>query len=217
MYESMLQLNDYLVGLFASRRKARAGGLLDRLLIAVDDPAIDFGEDELLSMVGQLIFAGHETTMHFIANAVHALLSRRALWDQLLENPALLAPGIEELLRLVSPSQFAARTAAEDLEIGDVKVARWETVRLLLGAANRDPDRFENPDEPEFGRPDSRHVAFGLGPHFCLGAALTRREATIALGTLLRRFPDLELLNSSVSLLPSFMFHGFTELWVQLP
>lgn len=105
-----------------------------------------------------------------------------SLSDELLrEDPLFVPAAVDELLRYDSSVQIANRTAARDCELAGTPVHQWETVTLVLGAANRDPKRFAEPDRVDIARPASRHVGFGLGPHFCLGAALTRLEATVAL------------------------------------
>ncbi|MBM3676943.1 MAG: cytochrome P450 [Actinobacteria bacterium] len=119
---------------------------------------------------------------------------RREAWRQLVRDPGALENGVEELLRYVSPAHWLPRRAIVDLEIGAVCVRAGTTVVPLLGAANRDPDAFPDPDRLRLARPEARrHLALGWGRHFCLGASLARLEATVAFRELARRFPRLEL------------------------
>jgi cytochrome P450 len=215
-YDAIVALSDYLAGVFSERRRSGSNDLLGRLLRAADDPSIEFTEEDLSAFVGQLVFAGHETTTNFIANAVYELLRNREQWDRLREEPGLLPNAIEELLRFCSPSQFAARTATEELQIDGVTIEPWETVRVMLGSANRDPDRYDEPDRLDIDREDVRHLSLGLGPHFCLGASLLRLESAIALKALLERYPEMRLTPEPVEWQPSVMFHGLRSLHVAL-
>ena len=137
------------------------------------------------------LVAGHETTVNLIANGTLALLGHPAERARLAADPALAASAVEELLRFDSPVQLTSRHATDDLEVGGQLVREGETVIAALGAANRDPAQFPDPDRLDLARAPNRHVAFGGGIHFCLGAPLARMEAQIALTALLRRHPDL--------------------------
>ena len=146
-------------------------------------------------MVALLIVAGHETTVSLIGNAMLALLThpeQRALIER---DPSLLPRAVEELIRYDGPVERTLnRWAAVDVELRGQKIRRGELVMVVLGAADHDPERFENPDTLDFAAErDARHLGFGRGPHFCLGAPLARLEAAIALGTLFRRLPGLRL------------------------
>jgi cytochrome P450 len=155
-----------------------------------------------------LLFGGHETTTFFLANAVLALLEHPAPAARLRHEPALIDRAVEELLRYNSPTQASFRRAAVDLELHGQHISRGEHVLLLLGSANRDPARFDEPDRLDLGRPDNRHLAFSVGPHFCLGAALARLEGQVALQTLLRRFPTLRLETSTIEWKPNVFLRG---------
>jgi cytochrome P450 len=151
-------------------------------------------EQELFSMVVLLIVAGHETTVNLIGNAVATLLEhpeQRALLER---DPFLVPQAVEELLRYDGPVERALpRWAATDVDLGGQTIRRGETVIVVLGSANRDPERFPEADTVDVKRDDLKHVAFGRGSHYCLGAPLARLEAEIALATLLRRLPGLRL------------------------
>lgn len=148
---------------------------------------------ETKAMLRFLISVGNAATTNLIGNGVLALLRSPERMQQLKRSPNLLPSAVEELLRYDSPQQVTTRIATEDTEIAGHPVASESRVHLLLGAANRDPEKFERPDELDFGRADNRHVAFGRGVHHCLGAPLARLEGRVALEVLLERFADIRL------------------------
>ena len=151
-------------------------------------------EDELLAMIFLLLVAGFETTVNLIGNGVLALLQHPAEWDRLRSEPGLIKTAVEELLRYDAPVQMSGeRYAREALTIAGVTIARGETVYAMLGSANRDKRQFDSPDQLDLARDPNRHLAFGQGVHYCVGAPLARLEAQIALKTLVRRLPDLHL------------------------
>jgi cytochrome P450 len=183
----------YLRNLF-DRRRATPGADLISALLRVDEGGDRLSEQELSSMVALLIIAGHETTVTLIGNAVLVLLQHPEHRAQLEREPTLIGPALEELLRYEGPVERALnRWAAEDVELGGQTIRRGEGVIVILGSADRDPARFGNPDVLDFEREDNKHVAFGRGSHYCLGAPLARLEAEIALTTLFRRLPGLRL------------------------
>jgi cytochrome P450 len=181
----------YMRPVFAARRQAPRDDLISGL-VAVEEDGQALTDTELLSLAMLILGAGHETTTNLIGNAVLALLrnpgERRRLQDDL----GLIGSAVEEFLRYDSPVQTTDRVASVDCEVAGRPIRRGGTVLLLLGAANRDPARFVDPDRLDLGRRDNHHLSFGHGAHFCLGAALARIEAQIAIATLLRRFPDLD-------------------------
>jgi cytochrome P450 len=185
---------DYLLALFAERR-GKPGEDLVSALVAVEDGGDTLSEEELCSMVALLIVAGHETTVSLIGNATLALLTHPEQRAAIQRDPSLLPRAVEELIRYDGPVERTLnRWAAEDVELGGQKIRRGETVIVVLGAADRDPERFEDPDTLDLAAQRRvRHLGFGRGRHFCLGAPLARLEAEIALGTLLRRLPGLRL------------------------
>jgi cytochrome P450 len=190
--QATVEFRAYVRELVAERRKTRHTDLLAALL--EPDPAGDkLGPDELEAMFVLLLFAGHETTTNLIANGVNALLTHPDQLQRLRDDPGLVPNAVEEFLRWTSPSQLVHRVAARTTVIRGVTVPEGTTIRLVLGAANRDPERFENPEELDVGRADIRHLGFGIGPHYCLGQALARMETALALSTLIERFPDMEL------------------------
>jgi cytochrome P450 len=151
-------------------------------------------EDELLAMIFLLLVAGHETTLNLIGNGVLALLEHPAELNRLRADSDLIKPAVEELMRYDSPVQMAnERYAGEEVTIAGITIARGETVHAILGSANRDERQFERPDELDVTREPNRHLAFGQGVHYCIGAPLARLEGQIAINTLLQRYPDLKL------------------------
>jgi cytochrome P450 len=184
----------YLDELFAARRAEPRDDLVTALVQA-EDAGDHLSESELYSMVVLLIVAGHETTVSLISNAVLALLSNPEELAHLRAEPSLIPAAVEELLRYDSPvERTIARWAAADTELGGKAIARGDFVIAVVGSANRDPDQFEEPDRLDLGRTAAaKHVGFGRGPHYCLGAPLARLETEIALTKLLARLPGLRL------------------------
>jgi cytochrome P450 len=187
-----LALRGYLRELIAERRAHPTGDLLTAL-IAAEDEGHQLSEAELVSMCVLLLVAGHETTVNLIANGLLALLRDPEALAGLKAEPGLAGSAVEELLRYDSPVQFTSRHALADLDLGGCQVRAGETVVAVLGAANRDPAQFPDPDRLDLARQPNRHVAFGGGIHFCLGAPLARMEARIAIPALLARLPGLEV------------------------
>jgi cytochrome P450 len=190
----------YLRKLIEARRMSPSDDLAGALVRAREaDDALS--EDELLAMFVLLLIAGHETTVNLIGNGTLALLRHPDQLERLRGDPELIKPGIEELLRYDGPLLTATeRYAREDAEIGGVTIPRGERVFAAIASANRDESQFEAPDELDLTRDPNRHVAFGLGLHYCLGAPLARLEGQIAINTLLRRLPDLRLAVPAASL-----------------
>jgi cytochrome P450 len=195
--EALAGFTDYFAGLLASRR-ANPGGDLLSALIAAEDEGRSLTEGELLSMCILLLVAGHETTVNLISNGMLALLRHPDQLARLRADPSLIRTGVEELLRYDSPVQLTARIPLEDVRLGPRQVRKGQQVVALNGAANRDPAQFPNPDRLDLGRTDNRHVAFGAGIHFCLGAPLARVEGQIAIGTLVGRTSNIELAGDPV-------------------
>jgi pimeloyl-[acyl-carrier protein] synthase len=190
--KARLALRDYLRDLIAERRVHPGADLLTAL-ISAEDQGQQLSEAELVSMCVLLLVAGHETTVNLIANGTLALLRNPEARASLQADPELAGSAVEELLRYDSPVQFTSRHALADLDIGGRRIRAGETVIGVLGAANRDPAQFPDPDRLDLARAPNRHIAFGGGIHFCLGAPLARMEARIAIPALLERLPGLEL------------------------
>lgn len=210
--EAGLWLRQYLRGLLERRRAEPADDLMSGL-IAVEEAGDQLTEDEIVATCNLLLIAGHETTVNLIANAALAMLRHPDSWAALGGDPGLAGAIVEETLRYDPPVQLVGRVAGEDMTIGEVSIPKGDTMMLLLAAAHRDPDVTPRPDEFDPGRPAVRHLAFGLGPHFCLGAPLARLEATVALAALTRRFPAARLRDEPVYK-PHVTLRGMTALTV---
>jgi cytochrome P450 len=201
----------YLRELFELRRAAPGNDLVSAL-VRVDEGGDTLSEQELSSMVALLIIAGHETTVGLIGNAVLALLQHPEQRREFERDPVR---SVEELLRYDSPVERTLnRWAAADVELGGKTIKKGEGVIVIVGSANRDAARFSEPDRLDLGREDVKHLAFGRGSHYCLGAPLARVEAEIALTTLLRRLPSLRLAMSPDELYwrPVPLFRSLAEL-----
>jgi len=183
----------YLRAIFTERRAKPRDDLISSLLAAEEAGEV-LSEDELFSMILLLIVVGHETTVNLIGNGVLALLQHPDQLDRLRREPTLMPGVVEEMLRYDCPVERAPmRYAAEDVPMGDTWVRRGDAVSEVLGSANRDPAQFADAERFDIARNPNRHLAFGLGPHYCLGAALARLEGRIALAVLLERCPALRL------------------------
>lgn len=201
----------FFLELAAERAREPRGDLLTALVQA-EEEGDRLTPDELVSNLILLLIAGHETTMNLIGNGVHALLRHPEQLARLRDDPALAPAAVEELLRYDSPVQLVIRFTHEELELGGRTIPKGARVMLLLGAANHDPARFADPDGLDLGRDDRGHLAFGGGPHFCLGNALARLEGEVVIPRLLRRFPDLRLLGDTPRYRPTMTLRGLEAL-----
>jgi cytochrome P450 len=211
---AMQAMAAYIRELIAERR-AHGGDDLLAGLIGVQEAGDRLSSDELSSMVFLLLIAGHETTVNLIGNGVHLLLEDRSRWERLRADPALLPSAIEEFLRYEGPVETSTyRYATEHLEIGGVAITAGDAVLVSLLAADRDENRFPDPDVLQLDRAQNPHLAFGHGIHYCLGAPLARLEGQIAFGRLLARFPDLHRAEPSAALnwRSGFLIRGLEEL-----
>jgi cytochrome P450 len=184
----------YLKELFAEKRVHPTDDMISRMVLAEDEGDV-LTEEETLATVFLMYLAGHVTTVNLIGNGVVALLTHPVQWAKLQADPGLAKNVVEETLRYWGPVDFIARRiATADLDIGGTAIARGDNVTVSLAAANRDPERFPDPNAYDITREDAnRHVAFGKGIHVCLGAPLARVEGQVAFETLARRYPDLRL------------------------
>ncbi len=174
-------------------------------------------EEELVAMLLVVLFGGTETTTNLLGNGFLALQRNRAEWEKLVSDPARSAAAIEELLRYDSPLQYLPRVATRPFDVGGQTVEEGETVIIVIGAANRDPSVFVEPDTLQLDRENSgMHLALAQGPHFCLGAALARMEGELAFSTLAKRYPDITLLDDDVTYRGSAMLRAITSLPVSL-
>jgi pimeloyl-[acyl-carrier protein] synthase len=187
------QLYEYLRGIFTERRQHPQDDLISALLAVEEEQNGRLSEDEALATCALLLSAGHETTVNLISNGVLALLHHPEQLAKLKAEPELAPNAIEEILRYESPAQANNRWVYEDMEFGGKTLRRGDHVYMMFGAANRDPAYFSQPNQLDISRKVGKHVAFGLGIHFCIGAPLARAEGQIGITTLLQRLPNLAL------------------------
>jgi cytochrome P450 len=189
--EVTVEMNDYLADMISQRRAAPGDDLLTRLIEAeVDGERLT--QHEILGFFQLLIVAGQDTTSSLITNTVLCLFDNPEQFARLKAQPELLASAIEEALRYRSPFQWLMRTPKERIELHGQSLKPGELILAVVGSANRDPKEFPDADRFDITRTPNPHIAFGHGIHSCLGAALSRMEARIALGDILERFPNLE-------------------------
>ena len=214
--EAGLWLRGYLRELLAQRRSDPGEDLMSAL-IAVEESGDQLTEEEIVATCNLLLIAGHETTVNLIANAHLAMLRRPKYWTDLAEDPARVSRIVEETLRYDPPVQLVGRVAGDDMTIGEqqTRIPKGDTIMLLLAAAHRDPAVIARPDDFDPDRPAIRHLAFGLGPHFCLGAPLARMEAAVALSAVTRRFPQARM-SAEPTYKPHVTLRGLASLDVEL-
>jgi cytochrome P450 len=214
----ILAMMRFLRRLVAERRAHPSDDLISRLSL-VQEGGDQLSEDELVAMLGILLIAGYETTVNLIATGVLLLLGHPDQLARLREEPALIDAAVEELLRLATPVDVATeRYAREEVELAGVTIPRGALVLVAIVSANADETRFPDPERLDLSRAENRHLAFGLGPHYCLGAPLARMEARIALHALIQRFPELRLAAPAEQLhwRPGVSLRGLVSLPVSL-
>jgi cytochrome P450 len=199
---AIVAFDDYVSRLIAERRAGPGDDLLSEL-IAVEEGGDRLSKDELVAMVVQMLYAGHETTRNLIGNGLFTLLQHPAQLARLRREPGLLPGGIEEMLRYEPPILFVSRVAQADVEWAGVSVRKGDLVHLGLASGNRDPDRFTHPDQFEIGRSPVRNLSFGWGMHFCVGASIARMEGRVAFETLLARTERIEWAGADPSWAPA--------------
>ncbi len=209
------EMGAYLHSMVALRNREPADDLMTHLT-EIGDGTDGLSEAEIVTSLVSLLFAGHETTVNLIANGTLALLRAPEQLARVRDDHSVVRTSVEELLRFESPAQIISRTAGEDLELHGRRIEAGDTVIGLLGAANRDPEVFKDPDRLDVGRVSNPHLSFGLGTHFCLGAQLTRLEARIAIPALLRRFPNIRLADDRAYWRKTAVLRGLEELNVSL-
>jgi cytochrome P450 len=171
-------------------------------------------EEEVIANVIVTMVGGQETTTNLIGNGLLTLLRHPEELERLRADPSLIPSAVEELLRYESPSQHTARLAPNDIEVGGQVIRERQAVIAVMGAANRDPERFSDPDRLDLAREDNRHLAFGWASHFCFGAPLARIEGQIAFATMLRRLPSLRLQPGPITWRQNLGLRGLTALRV---
>jgi cytochrome P450 len=212
--KSMDEMTAYFRSVIRKQRSHPRDGLIHSFMTA-EVQGDRLSEDEIIANTIITMTGGQETTTNLIGNGVLSLLRNPDQLAKLRDNPSLLPSAVEELLRYESPIQHTARLAPGDAVLGGKQIRRRQAVIAVMGAANRDPERFPDPDRLDITRKDNRHLAFGAAAHFCFGAPLARIEGQIALGTLLRRLQNLRLLEGPLDWIPNLGFRGLTRLPVE--
>lgn len=211
--KSLQELDSYLQKVIAERRTNPCADLISDLINA-QQSGDKLSDDELIATCRLILNAGHETMVNLIGNGMLALLRHPESMAELGANPELLPNAVQEFLRYDSPVQFTTRFASEDTSLGEEKVAkRGDRVVFLIGAANRDPAQFIDPDRLDLHRENAHtHLSFGGGIHYCLGGPLARLEGEIAFGTILRQAPGMKLATDQLSWRPNTLLRSLTSL-----
>ncbi|HEV2473008.1 MAG TPA: cytochrome P450, partial [Chthonomonadales bacterium] len=211
--QSLEGMVDYFRAAIHEQQAHPRDGLIHALVTAeIDGDRLT--EDEVIANTIVTMVGGQETTTNLIGNGILTLLRHPEEFEQLKTDLSLIPSAVEELLRYESPSQQTARLAPDDTELGGKAIRKRQAVIAVMGAANRDPERFPDPDRLDFQRQDNRHVAFAWASHFCFGAPLARIEGQIAFKTVLERMPDLRLDPGPITWRENLGLRGLTALHV---
>ena len=213
--ESALELRHYLEASGAEQRSKPARDLVNQLLEA-EDQGDRLSHDEMISVCTGLVLAGFETSMSLIVNGMLLLMQYPEQLQGLQEDPSTVVSAVEEILRYHTPLQFVMRQAREPISLGDRRIKRGQLLFLMLGAANRDPGEFPSPDRFDTARKPNRHLAFGHGIHFCVGAPLARLQGEIAISKIIESFPGIELDSPTIHWRKSSTHRHPTSLQVRL-
>jgi cytochrome P450 len=208
------EVKQYLRGLIADRRVHPGEDLLTRMVQAEENGDV-LSEDEIIISTNFLLFAGHETTANLIAVGMSHLLQHPDQMEQLRADLSKIPAAVEELLRYVSPVHTLARQAREDVTIRGVDIPAGSSLYLFVGSANRDAEKYPDPERLDINRHPSRTLGFGYGIHYCLGAALARMESQVAFETMLRRLPDIHLVDGPPMYRPNYFLRGLLALPVE--
>jgi pimeloyl-[acyl-carrier protein] synthase len=208
---SLEDLKSYVATRIEEQRRCPTGGLIHSLMMA-EVEGQHLSDDEVIANTIITLVGGHETTMNLIASGFLSLLRSPVSFEQLRTRPEIVGSAVEELLRFESPVQHTARIAPDDMQLGGKTIRKGSRVVAVLAAANRDPNRFPDPDHLDLLRSDNRHLAFGWAAHFCFGAPLARMEGQIAFNTLLRRLRRPVLLERSLHWRDNAGLRGLTTL-----
>jgi len=209
--DALFGLTDFFRKTVAERRRNKGNDLIS-LLIDIEDEGEVLTEEELYAQCIALLFAGHETTRNLIGNGMCTLLQHPQETAEMRENPEIIRTAVEELLRYESPVQFTARVLKEDIEICGQRIPKKWSVLCMLGAANRDPKRFKEPNQLDLKRLNNQHLAFSAGPHACIGGQLARLEGQVAILNLVQRFPKMKLTGPKPEWASTFGFRGLKSL-----
>ena len=209
--DAMVHLTNYFRETVAERKRNKGDDLIS-LLIDIEEEGEVLTEEELYAQCIALLFAGHETTRNLIGNGIYTLLKNPEQTAELRENPEMIRSAVEELLRYESPVQFTARVLKEDIEISGQRIPKKWTILCMLGAANRDPKRFKDPNQLDLKRLNNQHLAFSAGPHACIGSQLARLEGQVAIQHLVQRFPNMKLTGPRPEWASTFGLRGLKTL-----
>ena len=209
--DALVGLTNYFRETVADRRRNKGSDLIS-LLIDIEEEGEVLTEEELYAQCIALLFAGHETTRNLIGNGMYTLLQHPEETAELREKPEMIRTAVEEILRFESPVQFTARVLKEDIEVCGQRIPKRWSILCMLGAANRDPKQFKDPNELNLKRLNNQHLAFSAGPHFCIGSQLARLEGQIAISKLVQRFPKMKLTGPRPEWASTFGFRGLKSL-----
>jgi cytochrome P450 len=213
--DALIALTDFFRQTVEERKRNKGNDLIS-LLIDIEEEGEVLTEEELYAQCIALLFAGHETTRNLIGNGMYTLLQYPEETAELREKPDMIRTAVEELLRYESPVQFTARVLKEDIEICGQHIPRKWSVLCMLGAANRDPKRFKEPNQLDLKRLNNQHLAFSAGPHACIGGQLARLEGQVAILNLVQRFPKMQLTGPRPEWASTFGLRGLKSLPVIL-
>jgi len=213
--DALIQLTEFFRKTVAERRRNKGNDLIS-LLIDIEEEGEALTEEELYAQCIALLFAGHETTRNLIGNGMYTLLQNPQEAAELREKPEMIRSAVEEILRYESPVQFTARVLKEDMEVCGQRIPKKWTILCMLGAANRDPKQFKEPNQLNLKRLHNQHLAFSAGPHFCIGSQLARLEGQVALLNLVQRFPEMKLAVPRPEWASTFGFRGLKSLPVTM-
>jgi cytochrome P450 len=208
---ALIALTEFFRKTVAERRRNKGNDLIS-LLIDIEEDGEVLTEEELYAQCIALLFAGHETTRNLIGNGMYALLRHPQATAELREKPEMIRTAVEEILRYESPVQFTARVLKQDIEVCGQRIPKKWTILCMLGAANRDPRKFKEPNQLNLKRLNNEHLAFSAGPHFCIGAQLARLEGQVAILNLVQRFPKMKLTGPRPEWASTFGFRGLKGL-----
>lgn len=213
--DALIALTDFFRKTVAERRRNKGNDLIS-LLIDIEEEGEVLTEEELYAQCIALLFAGHETTRNLIGNGIYTLLKHPQEAAELRENPEMIRTAVEEILRFESPVQLTARVLKEEIEVCGQRIPKGWTILCMLGAANRDPKQFKEPNQLNLKRLNNQHLAFSAGPHFCIGSQLARLEGQIAILNLVQRFPKMKLTGPRPEWASTFGLRGLKTLSVIL-
>ncbi|MEO7020981.1 MAG: cytochrome P450 [Ktedonobacteraceae bacterium] len=205
------EVNTYLKSLIAERRAHPGDDLLTKMVHAEENGDM-LSEDEIVIATNFLLFAGHETTANLISVGTYHLLQNPEQLAQLRADPSKMPAAVEELLRYVSPVHTLSRRTLQEVTIRGVTIPAESSVNIFVGSANRDSEKFPDPEKLDINRPPTRSLGFGYGIHYCLGAALARIEGQVAFETMLRRLPNLRLTDETPVFRPNYWLRGLLNL-----